>query len=170
MPVGVPIPVGMAIYVAVAVRVRFLDVLDAQLLGSKFHRSNLLCDNRGLGGGRHLLSLADADTGYCRVSSGFGSFRAQTGDDRLPLGIDEGHSDLCHAERLAIPRPGKDHVLHASAAQALGRLFAEHPSDGVAQVRLAAAVRADHRRQAAARKTHLGAVAKRLKPLDFNAL
>src|SRR5690606_35081670 len=40
---------------------------------------------------------------------------------------------------------GKDHVLHAAAAQALGALLAQHPRDGVDDVALAAPVGADDR-------------------------
>ena len=39
---------------------------------------------------------------------------------------------------------GEDDVRHLAAAQRLGRLLAEHPADGVEDVRFAAAVRADH--------------------------
>ena len=38
---------------------------------------------------------------------------------------------------------GEDHIFHARAAQALGRLLAQHPTDGVAQVRFAATIRSD---------------------------
>ncbi len=47
-------------------------------------------------------------------------------------GVDQGHGDGGHAERFPVARAGEDHVFHASAAQAFGGLFAEHPTDGVA--------------------------------------
>ena len=72
--------------------------------------------------------------------------------------------------RLAVARAGEDHILHPGSAEALGRLLAEHPADRVAQVRFAATVRADYRRDARAVKAHFRAVAKGLKPLQFNTL
>ena len=48
------------------------------------------------------------------------------------------------AGRLAVARAGKNHVFHARAAQRLGRLFAQHPRDGVGDVRFSAAVRPDN--------------------------
>ena len=72
-------------------------------------------------------------------------------------------------KRLAVARAGEDHVFHPGAAQALGRLLAEHPTDGVAQVRLPAPVRTHDGRNTRAVKAHLGPVAERLKSLDFNA-
>ena len=46
--------------------------------------------------------------------------------------------------RLALARAVEDHVLHGLAAQVLRRGLAQHPAHGVDDVRLAAAVRADH--------------------------
>ena len=56
---------------------------------------------------------------------------------------------------------GEDHVFHARAAQALGGLLAEHPTDGVAQVGLAAAVGAHDGGDAAAVEPQFGAVDRR---------
>ena len=53
-------------------------------------------------------------------------------------GIHQRHGDRSHAQRLAISRAGEDDVFHPRAAQALGRLLAEHPTDGVAQIRFSA--------------------------------
>ena len=165
---GQRVPIGMPIAVrfAIAVGRRTVDVFDVQLIRCEFDRRGRFRNECGLGSRRDLGSLA----GNRRALPTLRHFRTCPGDDRPPFGIDQRHRDLCHAQRLAVPRPGEDHVFHASAAQAFSRLLAEHPGDGVTQSRLAAPVRADHRRQSAARETHLGAVAKRLEPLDFNAL
>ena len=55
---------------------------------------------------------------------------------------DQGHAR--HPAGLAGGAPGEDHVEHRAAAQALRAALAEHPLDGVHDVGLAAAVRADH--------------------------
>ncbi len=59
--------------------------------------------------------------------------------------VGEGDRDLGQADRLALGRPLEDDVLHALAAQLLGGLLAEDPADGVDDVGLAAAVRAQDR-------------------------
>src|ERR1035437_6992686 len=60
----------------------------------------------------------------------------------------ERERDFAHAHRLATVRAVEDHVRHFAAAQRLGRLLAEHPADGVGDVRFAATVRADDGRDA----------------------
>ena len=44
---------------------------------------------------------------------------------------------LRHPQRFAPVRPVKNHVHHLAAAQGLGGLFAQHPTDGVRHIRLA---------------------------------
>ena len=78
------------------------------------------------------------------------------------LRIDQRQRHLRHAGRLAVARAGEDDVLHLDAAQALGRLLAEHPRDRVRDVRLAAAVRPDDGRNAFTGELHLGAIAEGL--------
>ena len=73
-------------------------------------------------------------------------------------GIRHRQRDLRHAERLALARAGEDHVFHARAAQALGALLAQHPTDGVAQVGFSTAVRAHDGGDAGAVEPHLGSV------------
>ena len=80
----------------------------------------------------------------------------------VDLGIDQGERDLGHSGGLAVAGAGEDDVLHADAAQALGGLLAQHPHDGVGDVRLAAAVGADHGGDAVSRQMDLRAVAERL--------
>ena len=80
----------------------------------------------------------------------------------VELGIDQGERDLGHSGGLAVACAGEDDVLHADAAQALGGLLAQHPHDGVGDVRLAAAVGADHGGDAVSREMDLRAVAERL--------
>src|SRR5207237_6868661 len=53
--------------------------------------------------------------------------------------------DLCHAERPVLRVAREDDVLHRLAAEVLRALLAEHPADGIDDVRLTAAVRADDR-------------------------
>ena len=60
----------------------------------------------------------------------------------------------------------EDDVLHTRAAQRLGRLFAEHPADGVGDVALAAAVRADDAGDTVV-KFDGGLVGKRLEPHEL---
>ena len=50
------------------------------------------------------------------------------------LGIDHGQGDFRHAERLAVAGSGEDDVLHVCAAQALGALLAQHPTDSIEDV------------------------------------
>ena len=78
------------------------------------------------------------------------------------LGIHQVQRDLGHAGGLALARAGKNHVRHVRAAQALGALLSKHPADGVGDVRLAAAVRADNGRDAVTVELQFGAVAKGL--------
>src|SRR5262249_1719848 len=59
---------------------------------------------------------------------------------------------------------------HAGAAERLGGLLAEHPTDGVADVALAAAVGPDDGGDALAVKTQFGLVAERLESLEFDTL
>ncbi len=75
--------------------------------------------------------------------------------------IAEHELDAGTTGRLALARSVEDHVLHRFAAQ-LGRLaFTEHPAHCVHDVRLAAAVRADHADQLAG-QLKVGGVGERL--------
>ena len=66
------------------------------------------------------------------------------------LGVVEGERDFGGVQRPAGARAVEDHVGHLLAAQALDALLAQHPLDGVDDVRLARAVRPHHDRDAAA--------------------
>ena len=90
-------------------------------------------------------------------------------DTRLGRRIDQRHGDRSHAEGLALPCTGEDDVLHAGAAQGFGGLLAQHPADGVAQVRLSAPVRAYDGGNASAIESQLSPVAKGLEALDLDA-
>ena len=68
--------------------------------------------------------------------------------------------------RLARVAAAEDHVFHLLAAQALGALLAHHPGDGVGDVALAAAVRADDGGDALV-EGQLGAIGKRFEAVDF---
>ncbi len=76
--------------------------------------------------------------------------------------------DLGRRGRLAGVAAAEDHVLHPVAAQALGTLLAEHPGDGVDDVALAAAVRADDGRHSRV-EPHVGAIGKALETREFEA-
>jgi chromosome segregation protein len=56
--------------------------------------------------------------------------------------------DLGEVAGRPAQRPGEDDVVHAPAAQRFGAGFAHHPADRFEEVRLAAAVGADHAGQA----------------------
>ena len=83
----------------------------------------------------------------------------------VDVGVHQGHGDVSHAERLAVAGSGEDHVLHAGAAEALGGLLTENPTDGIADVTLPAAVGADDGGDPFPVETELGAIAKALKSL-----
>ena len=93
-------------------------------------------------------------------------------DIRSSMGrrVRHGQGDLRHAQRLALAGAGEDDVFHAGAAQALGALFAQDPTDGIAQVGFSAAVRTHYGRNAGTVEAHLGAIVKRLEALDIDAL
>ena len=61
----------------------------------------------------------------------------------LLIHVAERHRHLGHAHRFAPVGAGENHVGHFAAAQRLGRLFAEHPADGIGDIGFAAAVGAD---------------------------
>ena len=83
----------------------------------------------------------------------------------IEVGIDQRHGDVGHAERFAVAGAGKDDVFHAGAAEAFGGLFAQDPTDGIADIALAAAVGADDGGDAIAVEAEFGAIAKALESL-----
>ncbi len=64
-------------------------------------------------------------------------------DRQQAVGVVDGQADLGPAERGPLGRPGEDDVVHLLAAHRARGLRAQHPGDGVDDVGLAAAVRAD---------------------------
>ena len=64
------------------------------------------------------------------------------------VGVVEDERHFRRIERLAAARSGEDHVGHVAATQAADRLLAEHPLDGIDDVRLARSVGADDRSDA----------------------
>ena len=92
------------------------------------------------------------------------------GDVAVDFGIDQGERHLGHAGGLALARAGEDDVLHVDAAQQSRRLLAQHPGDGVGDVRLAAAVGTDDGGDAFALEAEVGAVAERLEAEDLELL
>ena len=65
-------------------------------------------------------------------------------DRQDAVAVVDGEQHLGPAERGAAGRAGEDDVFHLPAAERLGALLAEHPGDGVDDVALPGAVRADH--------------------------
>jgi hypothetical protein len=85
-------------------------------------------------------------------------------------GIDQGHGNGRQPKGLAVARAGEDYVFHAGAAEALRRLFAEHPTDGIAQVGLATSIGAYDGSNAAAIEAELRAITEGFEALQFDAL
>ena len=100
--------------------------------------------------------------------AGFGFLGLRPGN--FGGGVDHRQGDLRHPQRLTLARAGEDHVFHAGAAQALGALLAQDPTDGVAEVGFSAAVGTHDGRDAGAVEPHLGPVVERLESLDVDAL
>ena len=75
------------------------------------------------------------------------------------LGIVQNERHLGKADRSALLGTAEDDVFHLGAAQAAGRLFTQHPADGVRDVGLAAAVGANDGGQSTG-EANLGAVGK----------
>ena len=65
-------------------------------------------------------------------------------DSEHPVGVVDGDRHLGASERRSRRRAGEDDVVHLLTPHRLGGLGAEHPGDGVDDVRLARSVRADH--------------------------
>ncbi len=83
--------------------------------------------------------------------------------------VREGQAHLRQRDRLPPGGALEDDVFHPAAAQLLGGLFAQHPADRVDDVRLAAAVRAENRRDALV-EIEDRTIRERLEPLDLHAL
>ena len=67
---------------------------------------------------------------------------------QLAVGVIHGDGHFAKALRFALRCAAEDDVLHFGAAQCAGRLLAEYPTHGIADVAFAAAVWADDRRDA----------------------
>ena len=85
------------------------------------------------------------------------------------VGVYQGHGHVGHAQGLALTGARENHVFHAGSAQGFGGLFSQHPSDGIAEVGLAAAIRSDDGGDALTVESQLGALAKGFKSLQFDA-
>ena len=83
---------------------------------------------------------------------------------------DEGHRHRSHSQWFLLARSGEDHILHARAAQALGRLFPQHPANGVAQVGFSTAVRPHNGRDTGSVELHVRTIVERLETVDVDAL
>ena len=87
----------------------------------------------------------------------------------VDLRVYQRHGHVGHAQRFTIAGAREDHVFHAGAAKGLRRLFAQHPTDGIADVGLAAPVGPDNRGDPLAVEAKLGALAERFEALHFDA-
>ena len=87
-------------------------------------------------------------------------------DAELPGLIVQHERRLRVAHGCALLCAAEDDVLHLRAAQRLGTLLAEHPADGVGNIRFAAAVRADDGSDVAAELQH-SLVRERFEALDL---
>ncbi len=84
-------------------------------------------------------------------------------------GVIDHERHLGEAHAAPIGRAAENNILHLRPAQALVRLFAQHPADGVADVGFAAAVRPDNGGDALSEGEHRP-IGKRLEPVDFQRL
>jgi len=84
------------------------------------------------------------------------------------LGIFHGDGDFCEAHRGALCGTVEDAVRHAFGTEGLVALLAEDPTDGVDDIRLAAAVGTDDASGAGAREGDHGPFAKGLKANNFD--
>ena len=85
------------------------------------------------------------------------------------VGVYQGHGHVGHAQGLALTGARENHVFHAGSAQAFGGLFSQHPTDGIADVGLAAAIRSDDGGDALTVESQLSALTKGFKSLQFDA-
>ena len=90
-------------------------------------------------------------------------------DRQRAVGVVDGQRDLGPAQWSTCRRAGEDDVLHLAAAQTLGTLLAHDPGEGVHDVGLAGAVRADDAGDARL-KAQRGCRRKRLEPTQGQAL
>ena len=86
---------------------------------------------------------------------------------RVDIRVNQSKRHLGHARRLAIAGADENHIFHARAAQAFGRLLAQYPGDGVRDIRFAAAIRSHDGSDAVTLKLQFGAVTKRFEPEDL---
>ena len=152
----------------------------AALIDVWFCCASLLCDNFLWSKRLHLLNRSlgfrnrhGADGGFVPVIEVVLNFDLWFAGGWAIVGhfrVDQRERHLGHAGWLAIPRADKDHIFHARAAQALGRLFAQHPGDGVGNIRLAAPIGPHNGGNAFAMEFQFSAVAKRLKSKDLQLL
>ena len=90
-------------------------------------------------------------------------------DRQGAVGVVDREHDLGAAERAPRRGAGEDDVFHLAAAEGLRALLAHHPGEGVDDVRLAGAVRADDAGDARL-EGESGRLGERLEPLEGQAL
>ena len=121
-----------------------------------------------------LVDILEPDGVIVDAVFAFSAAVQPPGDDHLigididaAVGIIDKKAHPCKAGRLSGSRPAEDHILHLGAAQALHRLLAEYPLDGVADIAFSAAVRPDDHGDPVI-KGQLCAVGEGLKSLHFH--
>ena len=85
------------------------------------------------------------------------------------IAIIEGKDHFAVRQATALFSAVKNHIFHFCAAQLLGALFAQNPTNRIGYIALPAAVRADNARHALV-EAHLDAVRKRFKAVNFQFL
>ncbi len=99
--------------------------------------------------------------GYMGLRSDLAWSRRRSQRRRREGDSTESQPDLRRPGGLAGVGAAEDHVLHLVATQTFCALFAHDPGEGVGHIALAAAVRADNRRDPAVER-QFGAIGKRL--------
>ncbi len=157
---------------------------DAELLGLRLDhpRNHPLLDDRvgaraEAGAEEEIVDVAAANRDVVDVIGGIAVARQHALDRQLgvlsPLPADppgavvEDELDRRPADRLALASAIEDDVLHRLAAKRRRLRFTEHPADGVDDVRLAAAVRADDADELAGRADR-GGVHERFEPGELD--
>src|SRR6185437_5190658 len=120
----------------------------------------------------HFFGSFSADLSFVPILVGHLVLQVQFGRSVfvggvVKFGINQRERNLGHTGGLAVAGSGEDHIFHAGTAQALGRLLAQYPGDGVRDIRLPAPVGADDCRHTVPVELQFGAVAKRLESEDL---
>ena len=144
------------------------DLRDLALLNDRIAIPSKACIHK------HLVDIPQAHRVIIDAVFAFSTAVQPPGDDHLiavdinaAVGIINKQAHPCKTGRLAADGPAENNILHLSAAQALHRLLAKHPLDGVADIAFAAAVWPHNDRDPVI-EGQLCAVGEGLEPLHFH--